>query len=88
MNKFISSLEEFSSFKNRKKIDLSKKCWCYYCLKQFSSDKITEWWDEDENGVGQTAVCPFCHIDSVIGDSEADITEELLLDMRKHWFSI
>jgi len=41
MNKVISSLEEFSSFKNRKKVVNSKNCGCYYCLKQFSSKPLT-----------------------------------------------
>ncbi|HHD79394.1 MAG TPA: hypothetical protein ENK98_07170 [Epsilonproteobacteria bacterium] len=81
-------LEEYSSFCNRKKILVSEECGCYYCLKQFSSNQIEEWWDEDENGIGQTAICPYCGIDSVISDTVVDISEKLLVDMREYWFSI
>ena len=35
----------------------------FYCNRIFDAEKIHEWID-DENG--QTAVCPFCGIDSVI----------------------
>ena len=80
--------QQFSSYCNRKYIEKSERCGCYYCLKQFSSNDINQWWDEDGTGIGQTAVCPFCWIDSVIGDSEAVITEELLEEMREYWFSI
>ena len=78
----------YSSFGNRKGILESEVCGCYYCLKQFPSTQINQWWDEDEDGIGQTAVCPFCWIDSVIGDSVALVTDEILENMREYWFSI
>ncbi len=80
--------QSFKSFKNRQDIEKSKQCGCYYCLKQFSSTQIKQWLDEDEKGIGQTAVCPFCWIDSVVGDSEVVITEEFLEEMREYWFLI
>ena len=79
---------QYISFNNRQKILKSRECGCYYCLKQFFVMQITQWWDEDENGIGQTAVCPFCWIDSVIGDDTINITEKLLKEMREYWFSI
>ena len=84
-NKYFKS---FKSFKNRQDIEKSKQCGCYYCLKQFSLSEINQWWDEDENGIGQTVVCPFCWIDSVVGDSMVLITEEFLEGMQEYWFSI
>lgn len=87
-NKYDAYFQGFSSFCNRQKILESKQCGCYYCLKQFSSTEIDQWWDEFENGIGQTAVCPYCWIDSVIGDSEAVITENLLESMREYCFSV
>lgn len=75
-----------SSFKNRKKIEMSNHCGCYYCLKQFYASDITEWWDEDDEGVGHTAVCPHCGIDSVIGDYTTEISNTLLKTMFKYWF--
>ena len=44
--------------------DLEKdcKCGCFYCLKIFNPSVIDGWWDHED-----TAVCPYCRIDSVIG---------------------
>ena len=59
-------------------------CGCFYCLRIFSPREITEW-IEDTRG---TALCPFCGIDSVIGESAGyPITKEFLEEMQQHWFS-
>ncbi|GBU23779.1 hypothetical protein R83H12_00397 [Fibrobacteria bacterium R8-3-H12] len=64
-----------------KKDDL---CGCFYCLKIFKPNEITEWTDEESGG---TALCPYCEIDSVIGKKSGyPITEEFLRAMKKHWF--
>lgn len=42
-----------------------KKCDCYYCLKIFKPNEIKEWIDDKQG----TAVCPYCGIDSIIGES-------------------
>jgi hypothetical protein len=44
-----------------KKDDL---CGCFYCLKIFNPNEITEWIN-DKSEI--TATCPHCGIDSVIG---------------------
>ena len=60
-----------------------KVCGCFYCLKIFSPDQIKEW-VEDTSG---TALCPYCCIDSVIGESAGyPITIEFLKKMHKYWF--
>ena len=42
---------------------------------------------ENEKEIGQTAICPFCGIDSVIGDrSGVPITKEFLSGMNQVWF--
>ena len=65
----------------------SEKCGCFYCLAIFTSDKITKWIDEDKEGIGKTALCPECEIDSVIGDRDVkDITPEFLQKMHAYWF--
>jgi len=52
----------------------SSRCGCFYCLKKCSPKNITEYWD-----LGQTATCPYCHLDTVLPSSpEAVITEKLL----------
>ena len=56
--------------------------WLFLLFRNFSSKKITEWWDDDN-----TAVCPHCGIDSIIGESSGfKITEMLLSEMHKRWF--
>lgn len=59
-----------------------QQCGCYYCLTIFSSTEIKEWTDYDN-----TAICPYCKIDSVIGESSGfPITKEFLTRMRERYF--
>ncbi len=60
-------------------------CGCFSCLRIFSPSEILEW-IEDESG---TAICPYCGIDSIIGESSGyQITEEFLGKMNKYWFNV
>lgn len=60
-----------------------KKYGCFYCLTIFSPQEIEEW-IEDTSG---TAICPYCGIDSVIGESSGyPITKEFLSKMKEQWF--
>lgn len=62
-----------------------KKCGCFYCCKIFAPSEISSWLSEP-NG-GKTAICPYCGIDAVIGESSGyPITEEFLEKMRRYWF--
>lgn len=71
------------SINHKSKILEDKKCGCFYCLKIFNPKEITDW-IEDKNG---TAICPYCGIDAVIGESSGfPITEEFLLKMKNYWF--
>lgn len=58
----------------------SKECGCFYCLKIFPPKEITEWIDESKDstgGIGKTAICPYCGIDSDLPDSiDHKLTEE------------
>ena len=59
-------------------------CGCFCCGKIFNSKKIVDWYDDEE-----TACCPYCMIDSVIGESSGyEVTEEFLLAMEDHWFGL
>ncbi|MBR6800918.1 MAG: cytoplasmic protein [Eubacteriaceae bacterium] len=67
---------------HKKMLRNMQKCGCFYCLKIFSSQMITRWIDN-----GNTALCPFCGIDSVIGESSGvPITKEFLRKMSEEWF--
>ena len=74
------------SSNHRKEILESEKCGCFYCLTVFNPTEITKWIDEIDE-VGQTALCPKCNIDSVIGaKSGYPINKKFLELMRQHWF--
>ena len=69
---------------NHKQLMLdSKLCGCFYCLSIFPPEQIDFWIDEYTG----TAVCPYCRIDSVIGDASGyPVTVEFLKKMNGHWF--
>jgi NAD-dependent SIR2 family protein deacetylase len=67
---------------HRKELMASTMCACFYCKSTFQPQKIEEWIDEEE-----TALCPACGIDSVIGSASGyPITEDFLSRMHAHWF--
>lgn len=73
----------FFSGHHRTALIKDKICGCFYCLRIFSPDEITEWVDDP----GGTAICPYCGIDSIIGESSGyPITVEFLKKMKKYWF--
>lgn len=70
------------SFRNKEGIGESSRCGCFYCLSIFPAEDIEEWVRKDD-----TALCPRCSIDSVIGDSsEYPITRDFLQKMKWVWF--
>jgi hypothetical protein len=75
------------SSNHRAEITASALCGCFYCCASFAAAEVLDWVDEDQTGVGQTALCPKCGIDSVIGDQSGfPISEEFLANMKAHWF--
>lgn len=63
-------------------------CGCFHCGEIFSPAEIECWIiaDNDCDRAG-TAVCPYCGMDSVIGESSGyPITPEFLEKMRRYWF--
>ncbi len=81
----IIAAHKFCSY-HRESIQKSKNCGCFYCLEIFSPSEIIHWHDY-KDGVGdQTAFCPKCRIDSVIGDFDLAFDKQFLEEMQKHWF--
>ena len=71
------------SVNNRKQLEQSSVCGCFYCRKIFNPNEITEWIPEKSG----TALCPYCGIDSVIGESSGfPIAEQFLNKMKQYWF--
>ena len=60
-------------------------CGCFHCEKTFKPERIEKWTDEDSK-IGRTAECPYCGIDSVIGDDFPVYNKEFLSQMNKLWF--
>lgn len=71
------------SSNHREQLIKDKKCGCFYCLTIFNPKEISEW-VKDIRG---TAVCPYCGVDAIIGESSGyHITKEFLKKMNNHWF--
>ena len=70
------------AMKNKKHIDRGEMCGCYYCLKVFNKSEIKEWTDNH-----QTALCPFCSVDSVLPETYGvPLDEQNLQMLYDHWF--
>jgi hypothetical protein len=68
---------------HRAEIEASRLCGCFHCERIFRANSIVDWTDN-----GQTALCPSCGIDSVLGDASGlPITATFLREMRIVWCS-
>ena len=71
---------------NRDAIEANAVCGCFYCCRLFSNKDapIEEWIDG-----GETALCPFCGIDSVLSVASVPhiISSGFLKSMHDYWFS-
>lgn len=75
------------SIYHRTEVLSSESCACFHCRRVFSPSEIKEWVDNDEAGVGTTALCPRCGIDSVIGSNAGfSLTPKFLASMHRRWF--
>ena len=61
-------MKHIKSYKTKDILSKAEQCGCYYCLKTFVFDEIEEFIDGKE-----TAVCPRCGVDSVIGNNQTEI---------------
>lgn len=72
------------SFANKNEILKDNKCGCFHCLTIFKTEEIVDWAPD----VVHTAICPYCQIDSVIGEGAGySLTEKFLTTMRDYWFN-
>lgn len=69
---------------NKVTLAKSKVAACFYCLRRFAPIDITGW-----IYCGETALCPHCEIDAVIGDATGYPIEDdaFLARMHAYWFS-
>ena len=59
---------------NRVEVLASERCGCFSCFRTFEPASITRWIDGD-----QTALCPQCGIDTVIGSASAHRIDDTFL---------
>ncbi len=72
------------SVRNREEILASELCGCFYCTSVFEPSTVVDW-AKDEGG--DTAICPKCGIDSVLGDRAGyPLSEEFLRRVHEAWF--
>ena len=73
---------------HRAELLASDLCGCFYCLKIFNPSEIDDWVDEKtDEAEGETALCPHCGIDSVLGSASGlTPTETFLREMHFYWF--
>lgn len=77
----LKKLHTYSSH-NKNLIDVSEKCYCFYCKSVVDAKEITEFLDN-----GQTAKCPKCKIDAIIPDAiDEEINESTINEMNEYWF--
>ena len=83
----LQRAHEFSS-NHKPELEQDQTCGCFYCKKIFRSHEIKEWLlDDNPCDWRGTAICPYCDVDSVIGESSGfPITEEFLSEMKDFWF--
>jgi len=68
--------------KHRVEVEQSGRCGCFFCFKTFPPSLITAWVDSN-----QTALCPSCGVDSVIGsDSAHRLDDAFLRKMHQQYF--
>lgn len=62
---------------NRQELEKTDKCGCFYCKHIYNPQEIKEWCDNQ-----QTAICPYCGVDSVI----VNPAQEDLEILNKYYF--
>lgn len=67
---------------HRAELDGSAKCACFFCFRTFATADITAWIDKN-----QTALCPRCGIDAVLGTGSGHtLDDRFLRKMHQHHF--
>jgi hypothetical protein len=68
---------------HRGEVEASEKCACFFCFRTFAPATIKAWIDKN-----QTALCPACGVDSVIGSaSQHRLDDAFLRKMHGTYFA-
>lgn len=69
---------------NKLGISRGKQCGCFHCLNIFDADAVSNYTDGN-----QTALCPFCNIDSVVSDFDCpELDIFFLREMYNCWMEV
>ena len=80
---YLRKAHEFSMNNYKKLMEDDGVCGCFSCCSIFRPHEIKKIIIDEE----ETAVCPFCFEEAVIGSySKFPITREFLEAMNDHWF--
>ena len=70
------------SCRNHAELKQSLKCGCFSCGSIFDATEVEDYIDD-----GKTALCPYCSVDSVIGDASGiEPNPKLLNELNKMYF--
>ena len=82
MNKMELENAHRHSSLNRVEIEQSRRCGCFSCGRVFDTTEVEEYTDD-----GETALCPYCSVDSVIGDASGiELNPRLLNELNQMYF--
>ncbi|MBP6299107.1 MAG: hypothetical protein KA365_01705 [Arenimonas sp.] len=68
---------------NRKVLLTCDSAVCVNCEKVFAPAEVIDWTDLNESNIGQTAICPHCQADGIIGFND-ELDDKWLFNFRKH----
>ena len=84
----VLEIAHLHSSNNKPELENSSRCGCFSCMRIYDPKLIT-WYIFDDNPIDRlgTAVCPFCGVDSVLGESaDYPLSMEFLEEMAGRWF--
>jgi hypothetical protein len=69
------------SMYNREELENSEECACFSCLRIYSPSEIL-WWEDGQ----QTALCPICMVDGVIGSAAGLPMDEHFRRLLRYYY--
>jgi hypothetical protein len=70
-----------ASSHNKDLVKRSKICACFFCGTYYSSKEVDSWTSDE------TAICPYCFIDSVLPDASGiPLNRDFVAEMHRYWF--
>lgn len=77
----VKRLHAYSS-NNKDLIEKSEYCYCFFCKKKIESNQIVRYLENED-----TALCPYCGVDSIIPDCVDVVIDDKTIDnMYNYWF--